>query len=57
MDGLDGFSPDPTYNDVLAYYAKIYEDWGSRQDIVPSEDVDKIKKSAAVAASWPPLLS
>jgi UDP-2,3-diacylglucosamine pyrophosphatase LpxH len=53
MDGLDGFSPDPAYNDVLAYYAKIYEDWGSRQDIVPSEvaPIDDLG-TLVLAANW-----
>ena len=39
MNGLDGFSPDPTCTDVLRYYATIYTEWNQRQDIVPREIV------------------
>jgi UDP-2,3-diacylglucosamine pyrophosphatase LpxH len=36
MNGLDGFSPDPTCADVLEYYAAICREWGKRQDVVPT---------------------
>ncbi|HVN25078.1 MAG TPA: metallophosphoesterase [Syntrophorhabdales bacterium] len=37
MNGLDGFSPDPTYLDILRDYAGIYEEWNKRQDTIPRE--------------------
>ena len=53
MNGLDGFSPDPTCTDVLKYYAAIYKKWNDRQDIVPREmsPVDDVG-TLVPAASW-----
>jgi len=53
MNGLDGFSPDPTCTDVLEYYEAIYKKWNQRQDVVPREiaPVDDVG-TLVPAASW-----
>ncbi len=53
MNGLDGFSRDPTCADVLRYYAAIFKKWNHRQDIVPRKiaPIDDLG-TLVPAASW-----